>query len=93
MAKLVLSSEEAVLCELVGVRTLLHARAVLADGEIVDAAVGAKGRAVGKVRAGGEVTGEIVPGVMPALRGACSCADAECVHVIALLIAAQQEVG
>ena len=44
MAKLVLSSEEAVVGELVGVRTLLQARAVLADGEIVDPAVGRKVR-------------------------------------------------
>ena len=93
MAKLVLSAEEAVLCELVGVRTFVQARAVLNDGEIVDLALGGSGQAVGKVRAGGEVTGEIVPGVTPALRGACSCADAECVHVVALLIAAQQEPG
>ncbi|WP_250001538.1 DEAD/DEAH box helicase [Actinoplanes sp. M2I2] len=91
MAKLVLSPEEAVLCELVGVRTFLQARAVLSDGEIVDPAVGGSGQAVGKVRAGGEVTAEVVPGVTPALRGSCSCADAECVHVLALLIAAQQE--
>ncbi|MFI7540055.1 SNF2-related protein [Actinoplanes sp. NPDC049599] len=93
MAKLVLTSEEAVLCELVGVRTFLQARAVLSDGEIVDPAVGESGQAVGKVRAGGEVTGEVVSGVTPTLRGACSCADAECVHVVALLIAAQQEAG
>ncbi|MGX6608430.1 SNF2-related protein, partial [Micromonosporaceae bacterium Da 78-11] len=91
MAKLVLSSEEAVLCELVGVRTFLRARAALNEGEIVDLAVGGPGQAVGKVRTGGEVTGEVFPGVTPALRGACSCADVECVHVVALLIAAQQE--
>ncbi|MCO8273581.1 DEAD/DEAH box helicase [Actinoplanes sp. TRM 88003] len=93
MAKLVLSSEEAVLCELVGVRTFLQARAVLEDGEIVGPAVGRSGQAVGKVRGGGEVTGEVVQGAKPALRGACSCADTKCVHVVALLIAAQQDAG
>jgi superfamily II DNA or RNA helicase len=93
MAKLVLSSDEAFLCELVEVRTFLQARAVLADGEIVDLAVGRSGQAVGKVRHGGVVTGEVVEGVVPTVNGTCTCSDANCVHVIALLIAARQEAG
>jgi len=92
MAKLVLSQEEALLCELVGVRTFLQARAVLADGEIADLTVGRSGQAVGKVRHGGVVTGEVVESV-PALNGTCTCSDANCVHVVALLIAARQEAG
>jgi superfamily II DNA or RNA helicase len=93
MAKLVLTPDEAFLCELVGVRTFVQARAVLADREIVDLAVGGSGQAVGKVRHGGVVTGEVVEGVAPAVNGTCTCADADCVHVVALLIAARQEAG
>jgi hypothetical protein len=93
MAKLVLSPDEAVLCDVVGVRVFLQARAVLADGEIVVEAVGTSGQAVGKVRDGGVVTGELVSGPTPTLTGVCTCADAECVHVVALLIAARQEAG
>jgi len=91
MAKLVLSQEEAFLCELVGVRTFLQARAVLADGEIVDVVVGRSGQVVGKVRHGGVVTGEVVEGVAPAVNGTCTCSDAHCVHVVALLLAVRQE--
>jgi hypothetical protein len=93
MAKLVLSPEEVVLCDVVGVQVFLQARAVWADGEVVVEAVGASGQAVGKVRDGGVVTGEVVSGETPTLGGTCTCADADCVHVVALLIAAQQEVG
>jgi superfamily II DNA or RNA helicase len=91
MAKLVLSPDEAVLCELVGARAFLQARAVLADGEIVSPEIGPTGQAVGKVRGGGVVTGEIVPGAQPTLNGVCTCADAECVHRIALMIAVQHD--
>jgi superfamily II DNA or RNA helicase len=91
MAKLVLSAEAALLCELVGVRTFLHGRAVLADGEVVDLAVDASGRAAGRIRDGGVVTGEVVSDPVPALRGSCTCPDATCVHVVALLIGAYQE--
>ncbi|MEU4562150.1 DEAD/DEAH box helicase [Actinoplanes sp. NPDC023936] len=91
MAKLVLSPEEAVLCDVVGVRTFLQARAALAAGEIVVQAVSASGPAVGKIRDGGVVTGEVVSGATPSLTGVCTCADADCVHIVALLIAAQQE--
>src|SRR4051794_3049428 len=93
MAKLLLSPDEAVLYELVGARAFLQARAVLADGEIVDPTVGLPGKAVGRVRDGGVVTGEIVPGAEPSLNGLCTCADAECVHVIALMLAVQHEEG
>jgi superfamily II DNA or RNA helicase len=90
---LVLSPEEAFLCELVGVRTFLQARAVLADGEIVDLIASGSGHAVAKVRDGGVVTGSIVQGVTPTFTGACTCPDAECVHVVALLLAAEQKSG
>ncbi|WP_051809208.1 DEAD/DEAH box helicase [Actinoplanes subtropicus] len=90
MAKLVLPPAEALLCELVGVRTFVRARKALAAGEIVDPAVDRSGRAVGKVRRGGVVTGEVVRG---AVTGACTCSDAECVHVAALLIVAQRKGG
>lgn len=93
MAKLVLSPEEAVLCDVVGVRVFLQARAVLANGEVVVQSVGVSGQAVGKVRDGGVVTGEVVTGETPTLAGMCTCADADCVHVVALLVAAQQEAG
>src|SRR4051794_3262824 len=89
MAKLLLSPDEAVLYELVGARVFLQARAVLADGEIIDPRVGLPGKAVGKVRDGGIVTGEIVPGAEPALNGVCTCDDPECVHVLALMLAVQ----
>ncbi|MCW2136947.1 DEAD/DEAH box helicase [Actinoplanes cyaneus] len=91
MAKLVLSPVEAALCDVVGVRSLLRARAAVAGGEIVVQAVGKPGEAVGMVRSGGVVTGELVPGSPPTLAGVCTCADEECVHTVALLIAAQQE--
>ncbi|GID33205.1 DEAD/DEAH box helicase [Paractinoplanes brasiliensis] len=91
MAKLILTPEEAVLCDAVGVRTFLQARAVLADEEVVVQAVGPTGQAVGQVRRGGVVTGELVPGATPTLTGVCTCSDADCVHVVALLLAAQQE--
>ena len=90
MAKLVLSPDEAVLYELAGARAFLRARAALADGEIVDPRAGASGTAVGKVRDGGVVTGEVVSGPEPALTGSCTCADAECVHLIALMIAVRR---
>ncbi|MEV6846553.1 DEAD/DEAH box helicase [Actinoplanes sp. NPDC051411] len=91
MAKLILSPEEAVLCDVVGVRVFLQARAVLADGEVVVQSVDASGQAVGKVRDSGVVTGEVVSGETSTLAGMCTCADADCVHVVALLIATQQE--
>jgi superfamily II DNA or RNA helicase len=91
MAKLVLSPDEAVLCELVGVGAFLQARTALADGEIVDPAIGPTGQAAGKVRDGGVVTGEVVPGAEPTLKGVCTCGDAECVHLIALMIAVQRD--
>ncbi|MFY1674394.1 SNF2-related protein [Plantactinospora sp. WMMB334] len=91
MAKLVLSPDEAVVCELVGVRVFLQARAVLLDGEIVNPTVGPAGQAAGGVRDGGVVTGELVPGAEPALNGSCTCADAECVHLVALLLAVQRD--
>jgi uncharacterized Zn finger protein len=93
MAKLILSPEEAVLCDVVGVHVFRQARAVLADGEVVVQSVGASGQVVGKVRGGGVVTAEVVSGKTPTLAGMCTCADADCVHVVALLIAAQQEDG
>ncbi|HEX5200117.1 DEAD/DEAH box helicase [Paractinoplanes rhizophilus] len=91
MAKLLLSQEEAFLCELVGVRAFTRARTALAAGEIVDLSVEPSGRAAGKVRHGGEVTGEVVRGAAPTVTGVCTCSDADCVHIAALLIAAQQE--
>ncbi|MDI6097230.1 DEAD/DEAH box helicase [Actinoplanes sp. NEAU-A12] len=91
MAKLVLSPDEAILCELAGVRVFLRARAALADGQIVNPTIGPSGTAVGEVRDGGVVTGEVVPGPEPALNGFCTCADAECVHLIALMIAVQRD--
>jgi superfamily II DNA or RNA helicase len=90
MAKLVLSADEALLCELVGVRTFLQARAAVIGGEIVDPAVDPSGRVSGTVRGGGAVTGEVAAG---RVAGTCTCSDAECVHVVALLLAAQQEPG
>ncbi|WIN01032.1 hypothetical protein ACTOB_000477 [Actinoplanes oblitus] len=90
MAKLILSPEETVLCEAVGVHAFLRARAVAADGEIVVQAVGTSGQAVGKVRDGGVVSGEVVSGATPTLTGVCTCADLDCVHIAALLIAARQ---
>jgi superfamily II DNA or RNA helicase len=91
MAKLLLSPDEAVLFELVGARVFLQARAVLADGEIVSPTTGPTGLVVGKVRDGGVVTGEVVRGPKPALNGLCTCVDEECVHLIALMLAVQQD--
>jgi superfamily II DNA or RNA helicase len=91
MAKLILSPEDAQLYELVGSRAFFRAREVLAD--IVELAVGRSGQATGRVRDGGGVTGEVVPGEPPTLIGACTCPDPKCVHVIALLIAARQRSG
>ncbi|XVU27454.1 DEAD/DEAH box helicase [Actinoplanes sp. CA-054009] len=91
MAKLVLSPEESLLCELVGVRAFLQARAVLADGEIVDIVTGRAGQVAGKIRHGGTVAGRIVSGANPVVKGDCTCADAACVHVTALLMAASRE--
>ncbi|GIF43050.1 DEAD/DEAH box helicase [Actinoplanes xinjiangensis] len=91
MAKLFLTPDEAVLCELVGVRAFLQARAALAEGEILRPMIGAAGPAVGKVRAGGVVTGEVVFNPEPTLDGFCTCPDADCVHLIALMLAVQQD--
>ncbi|SFF96839.1 Helicase conserved C-terminal domain-containing protein [Actinoplanes philippinensis] len=96
MAKLVLSPEESALCEVVGVRTFLRARAMVADGEILVQAAGSgqavgSGKAVGRLRDGGVVAGELTSGATPDLSGVCTCADPDCLHIVALLIAARQE--
>ncbi|GIF09172.1 DEAD/DEAH box helicase [Actinoplanes siamensis] len=93
MAKLVLSPKEAILRDLVGTPTFLRARAAVTDGQIEVQVVSGSGQAVGKVRDGGVVTGEIVADPVPALSGVCTCADADCAHIVALLIAAQREAG
>ncbi|WP_430789487.1 SNF2-related protein [Actinoplanes sp. G11-F43] len=84
MAKLILTPEEAVLCDLVGVRDFVRARDTLADGQIAGPVSAVPGKAVGRIRDGGVVTGEITEA---GLTGLCTCADADCVHVIALMIA------
>ncbi|WBB98147.1 MULTISPECIES: SNF2-related protein [unclassified Solwaraspora] len=94
MAKLELTVEEAALCEIVGVRAFLRARAQLADGELTDARWDpTTGHAQGRLDPGrgGTVTAAVTTdpdGLVATVDGACSCGERSCGHPYALVLQA-----
>ncbi|GIF20519.1 superfamily II DNA or RNA helicase [Actinoplanes tereljensis] len=95
MARLVLTDEEAAICEAVGVRTFVEARASLARGEVTDARWdGPRRRASGLVHGpvSGRVRASVVigpDGTVKSIDGTCACMFAPaCDHPVAVVLAA-----
>ncbi len=94
MVQLVLTSDEATVCEAVGVRAFVQARAVVARGDLTDVQWdqnAAQGQAV--VRgATGQVTASVVVGpdnAIKSINGSCTCNAAhDCAHPSALVLIA-----
>ena len=95
MARLVLTEDEAAICDAVGVRAYVQARALVARGELLDVRWDrSRGRAYGVVGGGasGRVTASVVGGAGGAVKsidGTCTCRSApRCFHPVALVLAA-----
>jgi hypothetical protein len=100
VARLVLTADEAAVCEAVGVRSFVQARALVAGGELVyvswDRQAG-RGRAVVRGEKAGWVMASVVVGVDGAIKsvsGTCTCSAAPvCVHpaALALIVCTSEE--
>ncbi|PRY17033.1 DEAD/DEAH box helicase [Pseudosporangium ferrugineum] len=95
MARLVLTADEAAVCEAVGVRSFVQARALVASGALVEVSwdrSAGRGRAVVQGEKSGLVMASVVVGADGALKsvsGTCTCSAAPaCVHPAALVLIA-----
>lgn len=95
MARLVLTADEAAVCEAVGVRSFVQARALVASGDLVEVSWdrrAGRGRAVVRGEKSGRVMASVVVGADGALKsvsGTCTCSAAPlCVHPAALVLIA-----
>ncbi len=95
MARLVLTADEAAVCEAVGVRSFVQARSVAAGGGLIEVSwdrVAGRGRAVVRGEKSGWVMAAVVVGVDGAIKsvsGTCTCSSAPvCVHPAALALIA-----
>jgi superfamily II DNA or RNA helicase len=93
VARLVLTSDEAALCEAVGVRTFVQARSLVALGDLVDVdwdRQAGRGQAVVRGETIGWVTASVVvgvDGVIKSVSGVCTCGAAPgCSHPAALVL-------
>jgi superfamily II DNA or RNA helicase len=97
VAKLVLTRQEAALCDVIGTSAFLRARAHVNQGELVDVRWEPEfGRAHGQVRGGSGVATAAVAtdakGAIAAVDGSCTCAlRPSCAHPAALVLAALPE--
>ncbi|HEY0002888.1 MAG TPA: hypothetical protein VGB74_20710, partial [Actinoplanes sp.] len=98
MARLVLTPDEAVICQLIGVRAFMQARVAAADGELADVrwdSSARQGRAIVRGEPAGWVTASIVldaKGKVAGIDGECTCGLApDCVHPAALVLVASQD--
>ncbi len=97
MARLVLTEDEGALCQAVGVRAFMQARALVLRGDLVDVdwdRAAGRGTAVvmgsvaGRVAASLDITAD---GVVRGVEGVCTCPLApSCGHPVALVLLAQQ---
>ena len=95
MGRLMLTADEAAVCEALGVRAFVQARSLVASGALVEVSWDPRsghGRAVVRGEGSGRVTASVVVGVDGALKsvsGACTCSAAPgCVHPAALALIA-----
>ncbi|MDM4720235.1 DEAD/DEAH box helicase [Micromonospora sp. WMMA1363] len=95
MARLVLTEDEAVVCEAVGVKAFMQARSLVARGDLVDVSWDrqtGRGEAVVRADTAGWVTASVVTGIDGAIKsvsGVCTCDSARgCSHPAALLLIA-----